>query len=780
MSSGLWNASLHAAEGWRAAWARFVAIRRLGGAGAMAAAVCAASLLAACNNSPYPAGAAKDNTLYLSFDERSPRYLDPTASYTAPESVYTYQITEPLYGYHYLKRPYTLIPRVAAAVVKPYYLDAQGRRLPEDAPADQIAQSVYDVPIRPGVLYAPSPAFAKDAQGHYRYHHLTAKELGDKRSPWQFEHQGTRELEAADFVYALKRHATTRIEAPIFGLFSEHVLGLKAYGALIREENAKLLKGLPESTPDKPFLDFRKWPLEGAEAVDKHLLRVRIKGKYPQWSYWMSTTFMAPIPWEADLFYAQPGMAEHGLSWNQWPVGTGPYMMTTYEQDRRHVMSRNPNYRKDDFYPCEGMPDDGPAGRLADCGKPMPFIDKIVATLIKERVPRKEMFKQGYLDLPDLERGDWGVEFYADASDSAETDAFFRQRGFAFPRSTDPNNWYLGFNMLDPVIGKGRTPEEEERHRKLRQALSIAIDWEEGYGRIFKNRGGVTAYGPVPPGVFGSREAQPGFFNPVTHRLVNGKVERRPLEDAKQLLTEAGYPDGRDAKTGQPLVLNYDFMRTVTPEVKAENDWLVKQFAKLGVQLDVRATDYNQFQEKVRQGKHQVFWWGWFADYPDAENFLFLLYGPNSKSLHEGENSANYESAEFDRLFKQVQVLDDGPQKQQVIDRMVQIAQQDAPWAFGYWAWTGQAYQHWVYNGKPSIVIRDPVRYYRIDPQERAQRQGEWNRPVWWPLLVLVVGFAAIVWMTRRSFRKRETATARGTAAPLAANDALSAARGAD
>jgi len=125
-------------------------------------------------------------------------------------------------------------------------------------------------------------------------------------------------------------------------------------------------------------------------------------------------------------------------------------------------------------------------------------------------------------------------------------------------------------------------------------------------------------------------------------------------------------------------------------------------------------------------------------------------------------------------------VLDDGPQKQQVIDRMVQIAQQDAPWAFGYWAWTGQAYQRWVHNGKPSIVIRDPVRYHRIDPQQRARRQVEWNRPVWWPLLVLVVGFAAIVWMTRRSFRKRETATARGTAAPLAANEARRAARGAD
>ncbi len=745
MSSGQWMAGI----GWRKAlvW--------LGSA-------CAAGLLAACNNSPYPAGAAKDNTLYLSFDERSPRYLDPTASYTAPESVYTYQIFEPLYGYHYLKRPYELIPRAAAEVVKPYYLDAKGQRLPQDAPADTIAQSVYEVPIRAGVTYAPSPAFAKDAQGHYLYHGLTEKQLGDKRSPWQFDHTGTRELVADDFVYALKRHATPRIEAPVFGLFSEHVVGLKEYGQLIREENAKLLKGLPESSADKPFLDFRRWPLAGAEAVNPHLLRIRIKGKYPQWSYWMATTFLSPVPWEVDRFYAQPGMVQRGLSWNQWPVGTGPYMMTEYLQDRRHVMSRNPNYRVD-LYPCEGSEHDREAGLLADCGKRMPFVDRIVATLIKERVPRKELFKQGYLDLPDMERADWGVEFLADASDSDEVTQFFQQRGFKFPRDTDPNSWYLGFNWLDPVVGRGDTPAQQQRNRKLRQALSIAVDWEEGYGRIFKNRGGVAAYGPVPPGVFGSREAEPGHFNPVTHRLVNGQVQRRSIEEARQLMAEAGYPDGRDARTGQPLVLNYDFMRVVTPEVKAENDWMIKQFAKIGVQLDVRATDYNQFQEKVHQGKHQIFWWGWFADYPDAENFLFLLYGPNSKSLHEGENSANYQNDEYDRLFKQMQTLDDGPEKQKVMDRMIEVVQQDAPWAWGYWPYTAQAAQHWVYNAKPSIIIRDAARYYRVDAAERAKKQSEWNHPVWWPLIILVIGIAVILWLTRRSFQARETATARVT-----------------
>ena len=85
--------------------------------------------LAACNNSPYPDGAAATNTLFYSFDERSPRYLDPTASYSNPESAYTYQVYEPLYGYHYLKRPYELVPKAAAQVVKPYYLDKAGQRL---------------------------------------------------------------------------------------------------------------------------------------------------------------------------------------------------------------------------------------------------------------------------------------------------------------------------------------------------------------------------------------------------------------------------------------------------------------------------------------------------------------------------------------------------------------------------------------------------------------------------------------------------------------------------
>jgi ABC-type transport system substrate-binding protein len=714
--------------------------------------------LVACHNSPYPEGAAESNTLYTAFNERSPRYLDPTSSYSSNETPFTYQIYEPLYGYHFLKRPYVLVPKAAAAVVEPRYVDKQGHTLPDDAPAEQIAESIYDIKIKPGILFAPHPALATDAKGQYLYHHLSPGQVGDKRSPWQFAQQGTRELTAEDYVYALKRHATTRTAAPVFGVFAEYVVGLADYGKLIRAEDKKLRAGLSPTVRDKPFLDFRRWPLPGAQALDKYTLRIRIQGKYPQWKYWMAMTFLAPIPWEADAFYAQPGMAGNGLSLNTWPVGTGPYMMWESIQDRRHVLKRNPNYRGEP-YPCEGEPKDQAQGLLKDCGKKTPFVDTLVFNMEKEGVPQDSKFKQGFLDVPEFDQMSWGNAYKIQMEDSDDFNKDFTNKGVMLPRTVDLSSRYMGFNWLDPVVGQGDTPEQRIKNRKLRQALSIAIDWDE-YNRIFPKAAGEVAHGPLPGGVFGSRHGTPQGINPVTHRLVNGVVVRRSIAEAKALLAEAGYPDGRDAKTGKPLVLNYDFGAPATPEAKASLDWTSKQFARLGIQLEIRATDYNQFQDKVRRGKHQIFTWGWLADYPDAENFLFLLYGPGAKSVHDGENAANYQNPEYDKLYAKLRFMNDGPAKQAVVDQMMRIVQEDAPWSWGYFPYASGAYHRWVKNGKPSIMVRDQGQYYRIDAQERVRSLNEWNHPIYWPLAAVFATLAGMAWWAVRVFKAREQRTA--------------------
>ena len=200
---------------------------------------------------------------------------------------------------------------------------------------------------------------------------------------------------------------------------------------------------------------------------------------------------------------------------------------------------------------------------------------------------------------------------------------------------------------------------------------------------------------------------------------------------------------------------------------------MVKQFAKLGVQLEIRATDYNQFQDKVLKGKQQIFWWGWLGDYPDAENFLFLLYGPNAKYPNQGENAANYSSPDYDRLYRQVQTLEDGPEKQKLIDQMVAVVREDAPWSWGYWPYVALAFQPWTHNGKPSILVRDLAKYYRVEPALRVAKQSEWNHPVWWPLLAIAAVLLLLVALAWRGYGVRQRLTARpdqGNTTPTAEN----------
>ncbi len=727
--------------------------------------------LAGCGvpNNPNPPGSEQTNTFFTATQESSPKYLDPTSSYSANETPFVFQIYEPPLRYNYLKRPYVLEGRIAEAVPVPRYLDKDGRELPADAPGESVAESIYDLKIRKGVLYAPHPAFAKNADGSFVYGHLEASDLSGKFSLMDFPRTGTREVVADDFVYAIKRIATPRVKSSSFSVMADLIVGMKDYAKRVREVDAGQRKGLPATARDLPFLDFRQIPFEGATAVDDHTVRIRVVGKFPQFKYWLGMNFFAPIPWEAEAFYAQPGMAEHNLSLNYWPAGTGPYMATEYVENRRHTLVRNPNFRGEP-YPCEGEPEDEANGLLEDCGKTMPFIDRIVFGIEKERLPMKSKWRAGYLDEPDMDHLEWGLELSTEARDSDRTAREFREKGFRFPRAVEAVNWYIGFNWWDPVVGKGKTAAEVERHRKLRQALQIAVDWDE-YSELFEAQGkaGPPAMGPLPPGVFGFRKGEAGI-NPIAYEWKDGRAVRRSLDTARKLMEEAGYPGGRDVQTGQPLVLNYDYQRVPTPELRAEIDWVIKQFAKLGVQLELRATDYNRFQDKMNTGSAQIFWWGWNADYPDAENFLALLYGPNSKALTKGrgENAANYQNDEYDRLYDQMRYLDDGPERQALIDRMVKIVRDDSIWLWGYNPYSVGSYQPWMSNGKPTYMVRDVLEYRRLDPQMRARLVREWNPPHFWPLWLIALAFLLGLWPAWRAFRARERTNALGAQVPVA------------
>ena len=688
--------------------------------------------LTACSgppNSPYPAGQASQSIIYSAFSER-PKHLDPARSYSENEYVFIGNIYEPALQYHFLKRPYALEPLTTEAMPKVRYLDAAGREVSGDS--KDLAFSDYELRLKPGIRYQPHPAFAKRADGSPRYIPMDAAELARIERFEQFRETGTRELTAADYAYQIRRLADPRVQSPLYGFMVDYIVGLKALARAIAAE-AK------QSSPGS-FIDLNRFDFPGVKVVDRYTWRIRIHGKYPQFQYWLAMPFFAPVPVEVEQFYQQPGMAEKNFTLDWQPVGTGAFYMTENDPNRVMRLVRNPHYH-DDIFPAGG----------ADAGKRLPLVDAVIYSLEKEDVPYWNKFLQGYYDASGVSSDSFDQAIRISADGIPDLTPDMKLRGIQLSTAARPSLNYMGFNMLDPVVGglSGRT-------RKLRQAISIALDYEE-FISIFLNGRGIPGQGPIPPGIYGYQEGRAGI-NPVVYGWDGKQARRRPLAEAKRLLAEAGYPNGRDANTGEPLTLYFDTSAS-GPEAKSRLDWFRKQFARLDIQLVVRSTDYNRFQDKMRKGSAQLFEWGWNADYPDPENFLFLLYGPNKKAGTNGENAANYQNPAFDRLFERMKEMDNGPARQAMIDEMVAIVRQDAPWLFAFHPKSFGLRHAWVKNAEPNLMAHNQLKYRRVEGAARAAYQATWNQPVWWPLGVTLALLAAAIWPAAVAYRKRQKAT---------------------
>jgi len=681
-----------------------------------------ALFLAGCDgawNDPYGESTDGRMTLYSSFSER-PKHLDPVQSYTEDEAKFTQQIYEPLLQYHYLKRPYELIPLTTLEV--PKAREIEGGKY-----------TVYDIRIRPGIKYQPHPAFVEKNMN------LDAAAIGKLRSPYELP-LGTRELVADDYIYQIKRLAHPRLHSPIGGHMNDYIVGLAEFG--------KTLKAADHGG----WLDLRQFPLEGVERIDAHSFRIKVRGSYPQFVYWLAMPFFAPVPWEAEKFFAQPGMAEKNFSLDWWPVGTGAYMLSENNPNSRMVLERNPNYRGEP-YPSEGEPGDARKGLLADAGKTLPFIDRVVFSREKEAIPYWNKFLQGYYDVSGIGSDQFDQAVRVSIEGDAVVTPEMEKKGIRLSTSVATSIFYMAFNWDDPVVGG-----PSERARKLRQAISIAFDNEE-YISIFANGRGIAAQGPVAPGIFGYREGKEGI-DPVVYDWVDGKPRRKPIEAAAKLLAEAGYPNGRDARTGRPLVLYLDTVGR-GPGDKASFDWYRRQFEKLSIQLEIRTTDWNRFQEKIRKGATQIFRLGWNADYPDPENFLFLLYGPQSRAKSQGENASNYLNPEYDSLFERMKNMPNSPERQKIIDRMMEIVRRDAPWIWGIHPKDYSLSHAWLANDKPNNMARNNIKYLKVDTEMRAARRAEWNKPVLWPIGLILLALVASAIPAILSYRKRERMAAR-------------------
>ncbi len=470
-------------------------------------------------------------------------------------------------------------------------------------------------------------------------------------------------------------------------------------------------------------------PIDGVRVEDELGLEIVLDDAYPQILYWFAMAFTAPVPWEAVATYHGDDDSE---SFSEHPVGTGPFVLSRYDKRSRIVLRRNPLWygvlhpewkAPGATYPTEGAPGDAEAGLLdpAYVGRPLPFLSRIEFRRDKEPIPTFTKFMQGYYDASAVIK-----ESFDRVIQKGELSPDMRERGISLAKSVLPAIYYLGFNMEDPVVGSAGG----ERSRKLRQAMSLAIDSEE-FLRLFANGRGIPAQTPIPPGIFGFDES---YRNPF----------RQPdLAKAAEILVDAGYPGGVDPATKRPLHLTFDVPDTATASL-LQYQFYANAWRRLGLDVEIAATSYNQFQDKVRRGAYQIFTWGWVADYPDPENFLFLLWSPMARTRGGGPNTANFSNPRYDALFMRMKAMSDTPERLDIISRMRAILQSDRPWIENFYPESYALYHSWVRNEKPAGLSIPTAKYLDIDAADRALKRAEWNVPIRWPAWVLL-GFGLLV-----------------------------------
>jgi ABC-type transport system substrate-binding protein len=463
-----------------------------------------------------------------------------------------------------------------------------------------------------------------------------------------------REVTATDFVYSFKRLLDPKLQSNGDWIFINHILGAKLW----------VEKG-----------DFDA-SLPGFVAVDDRTLQIQLAKPYPQLCWVLTMPYAFVVPHEAVEFYKK-NFREHS-------VGTGPFRVKSWRQRYRVEYERNPSF-SGQRYPGKGAPGDREEGLLDDAGKTLPLVDRIIQYDVSEFYTFWQMFLAGQISAAGLNKDyfEKAVTPQMDLSDD------LKRRGIRLYKTPEPSTWYIGFNMKDSIVGGNNL--------KLRQAFACAINVPRLCEVIYNNRY-TPANSPIPPGIAGHTDKPYAYtYN---------------AERAKKLLAEAGYPGGHD-KNGNPLRLAMIMPGAGNTDARQMGEFFTDHLRTLGVELTVQTLSFAEYLRRERDGNYQVMYAGWIGDYPDAENFLKLFYGPNKCP---GVNATNYQNTEFDKLYDRIAVMADSPERTTLYEQMADMVMEDCPWALMTYPLTYGLYQPWFQNYKRHPFSYSGSKYYKVVP----------------------------------------------------------------
>ena len=462
-----------------------------------------------------------------------------------------------------------------------------------------------------------------------------------------------REMVAQDVAYSIKRLVDPANRSPWRFLVDGKIVGLDAVAKAAAKSNK---------------FDYDA-SVPGLEIVDKYTLRVRLTATDFNFVYIMAMPALSIVAREViDAYHDDT---------NAHPVGTGPYILKNWVRKSKMILEANPDYRGFTWdFAVSDPARDGPVVKEMR-GKKMPAIGRIEVSVIIEEQSRWLAFQRGEIDYIDR-FGSFAPVAIPDNKLAPDLAA----KGIYWDRSIEPEITYYFFNMRDPVVG-GHTKERIA----LRRAMIMSYDTQEEIRVIRKNQA-IEDQGPIPAGVVGH---DPNYRN----------VNQYDPVTANKLLDAVGYKKGPDGYRTDPAGKPVTIVLTSEPQaISREYDELWKKsLDRIGLRF---GSAKSPFSDNIKAGEAcQLAMWGsaWHADYPDGENFMQLLYGPN---IHQS-NHACYESKAFDAMYDKIRNMPNSPERDLIFREMARQVEVDGVWKMGV-------------SRYRNVLVYPQVRGYRYHP----------------------------------------------------------------
>ena len=476
------------------------------------------------------------------------------------------------------------------------------------------------------------------------------------------DHPNTRELTTDDVFYSLKRMANRTLRPQGWWVFNGRIKGFDAF------------KEAQNANTDG-FNYAAKVP--GFEKISKYQFRIHLTKPYPQFLFVLAMNYTSVVAKEAVEYY--------GDQFPKHPIGTGPFTLKTWKRGSKLEFVRNPDYRQE-FFPKKSLITENDQHlKLSEyADKQIPFLDGIIMEVYEQVQPAWLKWRVQDLDFVRVP-----AEFHdAIFNKSNRLRQKFKSEGVEQFNLPLLDFIYRGFNMKHPITGG-------EQGKKIRQAISLAMDTEEFNDRFYNNTC-ILYDGPIPPGLDGF---EPGVISP--YRGPN-------LSKARELLKQAGYEHGQ--KGGKPLEVFFE--TTIGGQNQMQAEVFTRQLKRIGIDLKPNFNSFPELLDKLHKNKAQMFGLAWGSDYPDAENNLALFYGPNAAG---GMNHFNYSNPEYDQLYERISTMQPSPARTVLYKQMRDLIIEQRP-AIASMART----RFYVWNGnlkafKPSETWYTWIKFLDVD-----------------------------------------------------------------